>query len=221
MKRSPAPASLTEYAPDSPQRRILDGAVEVLMERGYPDTRVSDVAERAGVSGGLVIYYFKSRQILLTRALRYAEDLFYADLRVRLDAIEHPGRRLAELVRLGYRPEDGAVVPRSWILWFDLWQLAVRHPELRREREELDRRWRDIIAGIVREGRARGQFQDVDAEDFAVMLAGLIDGLVVPLTLGDEGLTTDRAVELCLRLCAHELGEFWLADGDGGGSGRA
>ena len=191
------------------------------MERGYPDTRVADVAERAGVSAGLVIYYFKSRQTLLTRALRFAEDLFYADLRGWLDAVEHPGRRLAELIRLSYRPEGDAVVPRSWILWFDLWQLAVRHPELRREREELDRRWRDIISGIVREGRGSGQFQDVDAEDFAVMLAGLIDGLVVPLTLGDEALTADRAVQLCLRLCAHELGGSWLADEGERGSGQA
>lgn len=196
------------------QRRILSAAVEVLMERGFPDTRVSDVAARAEVSSGLVLYYFKSRQELLTRALRFAEDVFYADLREKLALVVHPGRRLAELVRLSYSPDAGANVPRSWILWFDFWQLAVRHPEVRREREELDRRWRETIAEVVRDGRRHGHFrEDVDADEFAVMLAGLLDGLVVPLTLEDSGLTTELAVALCLRLCAHELGEGWLNGG--------
>jgi AcrR family transcriptional regulator len=34
----------------SQRRRILDGIVEVVAEQGYPDTRVVDVIERAGVS---------------------------------------------------------------------------------------------------------------------------------------------------------------------------
>ena len=46
-------------------------------ERGYPDTRIADVAERAGTSPALVIYYFKTKDQLLTEAIRYAEDTWY------------------------------------------------------------------------------------------------------------------------------------------------
>src|ERR1700692_730561 len=48
------------------QRReqMLRAALEVIIERGYPDTRVTDVAERAGTSPALVIYYFKTRDQL-------------------------------------------------------------------------------------------------------------------------------------------------------------
>ena len=44
------------------------------MARGYADTRIADVAEHAGTSPALVIYYFKTRDQLLTEALRYSED---------------------------------------------------------------------------------------------------------------------------------------------------
>src|SRR5579863_1071072 len=71
------------------QRReqILQAALEVIVERGYADTRIADVAERAGTSPALVIYYFKTRDRLLTEAIRYAEDGWYADSQRRMSAL--------------------------------------------------------------------------------------------------------------------------------------
>ena len=39
--------------------RMLRAALDVIVERGYADTRIADVAERTGTSPALVIYYFK------------------------------------------------------------------------------------------------------------------------------------------------------------------
>src|ERR1700747_3923209 len=66
---------------DAEQRReqMLRAALEVITERGYADTRISDVAERTGTSPALVIYYFKTRDQLLTEAIRYSEDSWYAE----------------------------------------------------------------------------------------------------------------------------------------------
>ena len=43
---------------DQRREQMLQAALEVIVERGYPDTRITDVAERAGASPALVIYYF-------------------------------------------------------------------------------------------------------------------------------------------------------------------
>ena len=59
----------------------LRAALEVIVERGYADTRIADVAERTGTSPALVIYYFKTRDQLLTEAIRYSEDAWYAGTR--------------------------------------------------------------------------------------------------------------------------------------------
>ncbi|MFC5802931.1 TetR/AcrR family transcriptional regulator [Streptomyces formicae] len=207
-----AEAQAVLYAANTPQRRILAAAAAVLIERGFPDTRVADVAKRAEVSPGLVMYYFKSRYKLLTRALRFASDMFYEDASSTLNALEHPGRRLAELMRLSLQPEDGAPVHGSWLLWLDMEQQAVRHPALRPERTQLDRRWRDAIADMVREGQSAGRFRAVDADDFAYMLSAMSGGLAVSLSLEDEDLGHERALALCLQLCAHQLGDAWLDD---------
>ena len=58
---------------------MLQAALEVIVERGYADTRIADVAERSGTSPALVIYYFKTRDQLLTEAIRYSEDSWYAE----------------------------------------------------------------------------------------------------------------------------------------------
>ena len=71
----PAPATENNEA-----RRIqmLRAAAELIGERGFSETRIADVAKRAGVSPALVIYYFGTRDRLLTEALRYSEESFYA-----------------------------------------------------------------------------------------------------------------------------------------------
>ena len=58
-------------------QEILDAAARVITDRGLADTRISDIAERCGVSPGLILYYFESKDRLLIEALISANDQFY------------------------------------------------------------------------------------------------------------------------------------------------
>src|ERR1700746_828662 len=69
------------------REQLLRSALEIIVTRGYADTRIADVAEHAGISPALVIYYFKTRDQLLTEALRYSEDAWYAAGTQRLAAL--------------------------------------------------------------------------------------------------------------------------------------
>jgi len=42
--------------------RLQDAAKDVIHERGYERTRITDIAERAGVDAGSVYYYFKTKE---------------------------------------------------------------------------------------------------------------------------------------------------------------
>src|SRR5215510_4792706 len=59
---------------DQRREQMLRAALEVIVERGYAESRIADVAERAGTSPALVIYYFKTKDQLLTEAMRFSED---------------------------------------------------------------------------------------------------------------------------------------------------
>jgi AcrR family transcriptional regulator len=180
---------------------LLAAAASVIRERGLENARVADVAEEAGTSGPSVLYYFASKAELLTEALTTAEERFYEDFTVELDAIESARERLVHTVEsmTGEGDYDAA-------LWMELWARALRDSELAATRADLDARWRRTIEGVVRYGQERGEFGPADPNEFAVMLGALLDGLAVQIALRDKEVKPDRVRELAVRLAERELG---------------
>ena len=194
---------------DQRREQMLRAAVEVIIERGYSDSRIADVAERAGTSPALVIYYFKTKDQLLTEAIRFAEDLWYEAGTRRMAAIPTAAGRLEEIVAMSCLPEEDPDSPNSWVLWLDLWAQALRHPEVATVRQKFDDRWRQTIYSLVVEGQEAGEFGPVDAADFAVMLSALLDGLALQVVLGDPSVGEAKSFELSMQLAARELGFTW------------
>jgi AcrR family transcriptional regulator len=195
------------------QRRgqILRAALEVIVERGYADTRIADVAEQAGTSPALVIYYFKTRDQLLTEALRYSEDSWYAAGTQRLAAITSAAGRLAELVAMTCLPDTDPGTREGkqteWLLWLDLWALSPRNSGVAAVRHKFDERWRKTIETTVLAGQEAGEFAaSVDAGDFAVTLSALLDGMAVQIALEDPDVPPVRAYDLAMRFAADQLG---------------
>jgi AcrR family transcriptional regulator len=187
---------------------MLRAALEVLAERGFPETRIVDVAARASVSPALVIYYFKTKDRLLTEAVRYAEDAWYEQGARRMADIGSAAGRLEELVAMSCLPQRDDVGD-SWAIWLDLWSTAVRHPQVRQVREEFDERWRETIRGIVRAGQASGEFECENVEDFAVGFSALLDGFAIQIALDDPVVDARRCFELSMRVAAQQLGFAW------------
>jgi AcrR family transcriptional regulator len=197
---------------DQRREQMLRAALEVIVERGYPETRIADVAERAGTSPALVIYYFKTKDQLLTEAIRFSEDTWYEAGKRRMAAIPTAAGRLGEIVAMSCLPEADAgsqAGSSSWLLWLDLWAQAVRHPEVAGVRQKFDERWRETICSLVVEGQEAGEFGPVNPVDFAVLLSALLDGLAVQIALGDPAVDARRSFELSMRFAAGQLGFEW------------
>ena len=194
---------------DQRREQMLRAALEVIAERGYPETRITDVAKQAGTSAALVIYYFKTRDQLLTEAIRFSEDVWYAAGTQRMARISTAAGRLEEIVAMTCLPETDPDVPGSWLLWLDLWAQAARNPGVAAVRQKFDERWRETIRDLVREGQDAGEFGSVDADDFAVTLSAMLDGLAVAIALEDPEVTPARAFELTMRFTAGQLGFDW------------
>ena len=201
---------------DARREQMLRAALEVIAERGYPDTRIADVAERTGISPALVIYYFKTRDHLLTEAIRYAEDGWYAGSQRRMSALPTAAARLEELVAMSCLPEDDPEPKSSWTIWLDFWAQAARNAEVARLRRASDQRWRETIAVQVRAGQQAGEFGPVDADEFADALSALLDGMAVQIALDDPVVDPVRAFEISMRFVARTLGFDWSP-----GRGRA
>src|SRR5689334_20837659 len=109
-----------EAVADVRRDQMLAAASTLIAERGFNDTRIADVAQRVGASPALVIYYFGTKDSLLTEALRWSERSFYAATEEMLASTTHLRARLETLVDWTL-VEDKQEAAGEWGLWFDLW----------------------------------------------------------------------------------------------------
>jgi AcrR family transcriptional regulator len=195
----PAPATENNEA-----RRIqmLRAAAELICERGFSETRISDVAKRAGVSSALVIYYFGTRDRLLVDALRYSEESFYEAAEQMLAEVPSLRDRLSLLIQWTCVPEAENEIPGAWGLWFDLWAQAFRHDEVKAGRVELDALWRRMIVDAVESAELES---DVDARMFALEFSALLDGLSIQVALEDPEVDSKVAYDIAMRFAEREL----------------
>jgi AcrR family transcriptional regulator len=196
---------------DARRRQILKAAVQVIAEKGLCDTGIKDVADQAGTSPALVIYYFGTKDALLAEALAFADEHFYAQTAEAVAGMASARDRLVELVRCSCSVGEADDDFDEWVLWLDLWARAAHKPDVARDRQAMDQRWRTTIGEIVRQGQAAGEFAPVDAAAFALRLAALIDGLAVLVVLKDPEVSRERMFDLCMETSASELGFPWTA----------
>jgi AcrR family transcriptional regulator len=198
--------------------QLLEAAAGVIAERGIAATRIADVAERAGTSPPAVLYWFESKDELLAEALTVEEERFYGQLTDRMATLERPRDRLRLILETSADEYD-------WTLWMELWTRALRDRSTLVARRRLDDRWRSQIAGVIRDGQKAGEFGEADPDDVALVLASLIDGLAVQVTLGDPAVSKERmlarAVEIAESLLDCELGAAAYETAAAEGSGAA
>lgn len=189
--------------------QMLRAALEVISERGFADTRIADIAERVGISPALVIYYFKTKDQLLTDAIRYYEDIWYAEGRRRVEDLPTAVSRLEEFVAMNLLPESRPSLGSVGLLWLDFWVQAARNANVASVRRNCDERWRDVLVSLIRAGQMAGEFAETDADSFAITLSALLDGLTVQITLEDPAVDPAGAFALCMRCAARHLGFEW------------
>ena len=190
------------------RQEILEAAARVITDRGLGETRISDIAERCGVSPGLILYYFESKDRLLVEALTYANDKYYLaqtrDLR-RLSTARERFERLVDLSVPGLLPDFERL--EEWALWIEIWVRALRDPAVAKEAEVLDRRWRQSIADIIRSGRETGEFPDGDDPDeLGLQLGALIDGMAIQVLMNATHVTPQAMKDMCMEVAAKLIG---------------
>jgi AcrR family transcriptional regulator len=190
------------------RQEILTAAAQVIIDRGLADTRIADVADRCGISPGLILYYFDSKDRLLVEALANANDKFYLRLSRELRQVPSATEQLRLLIelsipRLRTEPEE----IDDWALWIEIWVRALRDPKLAEERETLDRQWRRSIADVIIRGRESGEFPDgLGAEDLGIAIAAMIDGLAIQVLMNDTAFTPSSVRDLCMAAASRMVG---------------
>ncbi|MDX6589007.1 MAG: TetR/AcrR family transcriptional regulator, fatty acid metabolism regulator protein [Solirubrobacterales bacterium] len=189
---------MAKAPPVDKRRQILDAAVRVFARQGFHATRVSDIADEAGVAYGLVYHYFKSKDEVLN-------ELFAERWSLLLAAIEETDRaggphraRLAAVASFiidSYRHDPELMK----VIIVEVTRAAnsfgqTHLPEIRSAYQS--------IAKIVAEGQEAGAFRrDIDPMFASMAFYGAVEQLlsgwifdVIPTTDADFDQAKDLLV---------------------------
>jgi AcrR family transcriptional regulator len=184
-----------------PERRgqLVAAAARVIARSGYDAATVRDVAREAGVSTGVIAYYFEGKDDLFAHVLRAASRAFRERLASARDGAETPRARLLALAEAA-TPADADAV-RAHALWIDFWARAARDSALAGLTVRLYDGWRSEIAAAVRDGQRAGAFRrDADPEAFARGYAAAADGLATHVVLHSGVVWPDDMRTACAAL---------------------
>lgn len=180
-------------------RRILDAAIDVIAEKGFHSSRVSDIAERAGVADGTVYLYFKSKEQILMTALDGAFESFYRRAKEELASSADAPAKLRTLARLHLRSlsqhRSLAVVLQTELRQSAKFLAEFSHRELKG--------YFDLIREIIREGQQAGRIRrEVPDKIAAACLFGALDEMVTSWVLSsrewDLAAAADPVIDLLL-----------------------
>jgi AcrR family transcriptional regulator len=166
-------------------QRIVDAMRASVARRGAAGSTFDHVAREAGVSRGLLHYYFGTKERLLVEVVRRDTDIrmslldeTLADAHTADDFVDALVRSLEDLVE-----ND----PDFVTLWFELFTVARRNEEIGAEVAELTRRTRAHVADLleVKQGEGVIHLHD-EPEAVTTVLFALADGLAMRMLLEPE-----------------------------------
>jgi TetR/AcrR family transcriptional regulator, fatty acid metabolism regulator protein len=191
------------------RRLIVNAAVRVFARKGYHASRVSDIAEEAGVAHGLLYHYFRSKEELLETIFHETWGDVLGAVRIVEQSDESAHDQLAGMAK---------ILLRAWRRDPDLVRVLVREvtrsSHLQRRVDEID----EAFAGlerIIARGQEDGEFRaDVDPRMVSYVFYGALEEILTGWVLGqledgDEAIARaeETVVELvCGGLAADRAG---------------
>ena len=187
---------------------ITAAALDLFVERGFANTRLEDVATRAGISKGTLYLYFENKEELFKAVVREGLVSPLALMKGVIEQFEGSSFELLRILLRGWWEKVGATrvsgIPKL------VFAEAGNFPELARFYvAEVVEPGHAVIAAIVKRGIARGEFRAVDPMQTATLIAAPM--MVIMMwrnSLAQHGKQTidpQRYIEAHLDMLRHSL----------------
>jgi AcrR family transcriptional regulator len=184
-------------------QRIIAAMRASVATRGAAGSTFDHVAREAGVSRGLLHYYFGSKERLLVEVVRQDCDDRIRAMDERLAGAGSVDEVMQALV-IGL--EEFLGEPGSQAVIYEMLSASRHSDEIRAELAELYRRWREHMVAALREKEHEGVVAlQAEPEAVASMLLALGDGFGIQV-ITDPDWNRDAAFDLGVRLARQMLG---------------
>lgn len=159
--------SRRERKKDETRRRIFKAAVKLFRDKGFGETTVDDITEKADVGKGTFFNYFPRKEAVLG----YLSEVWLAEAEASAEAIlaaPTPARdKLTELI-CGFAAEYEEDRELSSYVIVESLNRAFE------PNEDMHRRWHELFDRVIEQGQATGEFRrDLDPDRAHMVLEGV------------------------------------------------
>ena len=163
-------------------RRITAAISKILARKGYAEATISQIASEAGVSRGLLHYYFKNKEEMLAQTVRDNAEIslhLINDLFAGAPSLEDMARGvLTGLERIAHGD------PGFIYLMLESWAVSRRSEVVAAEVRSNYREFRKAATLELKKAQDQGRISSrIPAEPLALALIGLFDGLGLQLLM--------------------------------------
>jgi TetR/AcrR family transcriptional regulator, transcriptional repressor of bet genes len=129
------------------RQQLIEATIITLAEKGQARLKLQDVAETAGLSYGLVNFYFETKEKLLTETLQFMGEEYKANWQDALSkAGDDPAIQLDALIKADF---NSVVSTRDRVLaWYTFWGEAQGRPQYQEQCGANDQEYIRILEGI-------------------------------------------------------------------------
>jgi TetR/AcrR family transcriptional repressor of bet genes len=164
------------------RQELASAAYEILQEEGIAGTTLAKVAERAGMSKGIVLHYFKGKDELLEVVMRHANALLRDEVAALMARATTPRERIEAIVAGNFSPKF--FKPEICNAWLSLCAEVPRNAKFARIQRAIHARMRsNLLSGL------KALLPPTQADAAVIGITAMIDGLWLRFGLSQDGLS--------------------------------
>ncbi|HEY1890424.1 MAG TPA: betaine-aldehyde dehydrogenase [Steroidobacteraceae bacterium] len=159
-----------ELPEEARRQQLIEVTIDSLAEVGYVGSTLAQIAQRAGVSPGLVAHYFGDKDGLFEAAFRTLARGIGERMRERLRRANTPRGRVQAVIDTNLAPEE--FDQRTGTAWLAFWGQVLHVKGLKRVQAVYQRRMLSNLRHALRRLLSADE-----ARSLAAMIAAMIDGV--------------------------------------------
>jgi TetR/AcrR family transcriptional regulator, fatty acid metabolism regulator protein len=171
--------------------QIIESAIDALASVGYTKTTLDQIAEMADFSRGVITYYFKSKDQLITEVMNRILKTQKERIMGRVDSAGSPAEKLAEYIAASIDHMKGD--RKHYEAQVELWSNLEYKKEFN---QKIYTECIKTVTSILKEGIQAGVFRDMDIQNAAVLIQGSIDGIMIQWVFNECSVKLDSVKDL-------------------------
>jgi AcrR family transcriptional regulator len=169
--------------------QLTRAAYNVVGQKGYYEFTIRDIAREAGLSTGLVHYYFKNKKDLLLNLLKEINKNMLVILNRNISKANDPREKLNIFMTQAF---DLVKNEKDYFyIVIDFWTQVNKSERMKLANSKLFKSYRDEIAKILQEGITKGFFTKMDVDYTAAVIISIIQGLIIQYVIDTNAFNYD------------------------------